>query len=199
MKRAFDLAVASLGLVVTSPLLLAGAVAVKLSSPGPVLYRGVRVGRDGRAFQILKLRTMRVGADVGGPALTAAGDPRVTSTGRLLRRSKLDELPQLWNVIRGDMSLVGPRPEHPDFVKFYSEEQRKVLAVRPGITGPSSLAYMREEEMLTNPDPVAQYVDTIMPRKLAMDLDYVRSSTFSGDLKILWSTAGRVLGLSRRD
>lgn len=199
MKRTFDVAVASAGLVITSPFLLAAAVAVKLSSPGPIFYRGVRVGRGGRTFHILKLRTMRVGADAQGPALTSAGDPRVTRVGRLLRRTKLDEMPQLVNVIRGDMSLVGPRPEHPDFVKHYSEEQRQVLTVRPGITGPSSLAYMREEEMLTGGDPVAQYVSTIMPRKLALDLDYIRTSTFGGDLRILWSTAARLVGLPKRD
>ena len=199
MKRAFDVAAASAGLIVTSPLLLVAAVAVKLSSPGPAFYRGVRVGRGGRTFHIFKLRTMRVGADAQGPALTSSGDVRVTPVGRFLRRTKFDEVPQLVNVLRGEMSLVGPRPEHPDFVKQYSEEQRRVLAVRPGITGPSSLAFMREEEMLTGADPVDQYVSSIMPHKLAMDLDYVRTSTFKGDLKILWLTAGRVLGLSRRD
>jgi lipopolysaccharide/colanic/teichoic acid biosynthesis glycosyltransferase len=199
MKRAFDVAAASVGLIVTSPFLLVAAIAVKLSSPGPVLYRGVRVGRSGHTFYILKLRTMRVGADAQGPALTSSGDLRVTPVGRYLRRTKFDEVPQLVNVLRGEMSLVGPRPEHPDFVKQYSEEQRRVLTVRPGITGPSSLAFMREEEMLTDADPVDQYVSSIMPRKLALDLDYVRTATFAGDLKILWSTAGRVLGLSRRD
>jgi lipopolysaccharide/colanic/teichoic acid biosynthesis glycosyltransferase len=199
MKRAFDVVVASAGLVVTSPVLAVAAIAVKLSSPGPAFYRGVRVGRDGRDFHIFKLRTMRLGADTQGPALTGAADPRVTRVGKLLRRTKLDELPQLVNVIRGEMSLVGPRPEHPDFVKHYSEEQRQVLSVRPGITGPSSLAYMREEEMLTGGDPVAQYVGTIMPRKLALDLDYVRTRTFAGDLKLLWATAARLVGFSRRD
>lgn len=198
MKRAFDVAVASAGLVVTSPLLLVAAIAIKATSPGPALYRGVRVGRDGRTFHILKLRTMRAGADTRGPALTTSGDARVTPVGRFLRRTKFDELPQLLNVIRGDMSLVGPRPEHPDFVQHYSHEQRQVLAVRPGITGPSSLEYMREEEMLTGPDPVALYITTIMPRKLALDLDYVRSATFEGDMRILAQTALRVLGLSRR-
>jgi lipopolysaccharide/colanic/teichoic acid biosynthesis glycosyltransferase len=199
MKRAFDVGVASVGLVITSPLLLGAAIAVSLSSPGPIIYKGIRVGRGGRTFHILKLRTMRAGADAKGPALTSAGDPRVTRVGRFLRRAKIDEIPQLVNVIRGDMSLVGPRPEHPDFVKHYSKEQRQVLAVRPGITGPSSLAYMREEEMLTDGDPVAQYVSTIMPRKLALDLDYIRTSTFRGDIRILWSTATSLVGLSRRD
>ena len=198
MKRAFDLVVASAGLAISSPFLLVAAIAVKAGSPGPVLYRGVRVGRGGRTFQILKLRTMRVGSDARGPALTSAGDPRVTPIGRFLRRTKFDEVPQLLNVIRGDMSLVGPRPEHPDFVRHYSDEQRQVLAVRPGITGPSSLAFMREEDMLTGADPVAQYLTTIMPNKLAIDLDYVRSATFGGDLKILGLTVLRVFGVARR-
>jgi lipopolysaccharide/colanic/teichoic acid biosynthesis glycosyltransferase len=199
MKRAFDVAVASAGLVLASPLLIVAMIAVKAGSPGPAFYRGARVGRDGRIFHILKLRTMREGADARGPALTSAGDPRVTRVGRLLRRTKLDEIPQLLNVIRGDMSLVGPRPEHPDFVKHYTDEQREVLAVRPGITGPSSLAFIREEEMLTGADPVAEYVTSIMPRKLAMDLEYVRTATFGGDLKIIGLTVLRVLGVSTRD
>jgi len=199
MKRVFDVAVASAGLVLASPLLLVATIAIKAGSPGPVVYRGVRVGRGGRTFHILKLRTMRAGADTQGPALTHAADPRVTGVGRFLRRTKFDEVPQLLNVIRGDMSLVGPRPEHPDFVEHYTEEQRRVLAVRPGITGPSSLAFMREEDMLTGADPVAQYVTSIMPKKLEIDLDYIRTATFGGDLKILGLTVLRVLGLSRRD
>ncbi len=193
MKRVFDFGVALGGLVVLSPLLLAAAGLVRLSSPGPALYRGVRVGRDGRTFQILKLRTMRTGADTQGPAVTTAADARVTPVGRFLRQTKFDEVPQLVNVLRGDMSLVGPRPEHPDFVKHYSEEQRRVLSVRPGLTSPAALAYIREEEMLADADPVAQYVTTIMPRKLALDLDYIRDATFPGDLKIIGRTLARVI------
>ncbi len=153
----------------------------------------VRVGRDGRTFQILKLRTMRTGADTQGPAVTTAADARVTPVGRFLRQTKFDEVPQLVNVLRGDMSLVGPRPEHPDFVKHYSEDQRRVLSVRPGLTSPAALAYISEEEMLADADPVAQYVTTIMPRKLALDLDYIRDATFPGDLKIIGRTLARVI------
>jgi len=193
VKRVFDFGVALGGLIVLSPLLLAAAGLVRLSSPGPALYRGVRVGRDGRTFQILKLRTMRTGADTQGPAVTTAADARVTPVGRFLRQTKFDEVPQLVNVLRGDMSLVGPRPEHPDFVKHYSEEQRRVLSVRPGLTSPAALAYIREEEMLADADPVAQYVTTIMPRKLALDLDYIRDATFPGDLKIIGRTLARVI------
>jgi lipopolysaccharide/colanic/teichoic acid biosynthesis glycosyltransferase len=197
MKRAFDVAVAAAGLVVISPLLLAASIAVKASSPGPVFYRGVRVGRNGDVFHIYKFRTMSAGADRQGPALTSAGDVRVTRVGRFLRRTKFDETPQLVNVLRGEMSLVGPRPEHPDFVQHYSPEQRQVLAVRPGITGPAALAFLNEEEMLTGGDPVATYVSSIMPRKLAMDLDYVRTATFTGDLRLLAATAARVLRIRR--
>ncbi|HET7421386.1 MAG TPA: sugar transferase [Candidatus Dormibacteraeota bacterium] len=197
MKRAFDVAVAAVGIVVVSPLLLAAAVAVKASSPGPVFYRGVRVGRNGEIFHIYKFRTMRVGADTQGPPLTSAGDPRVTGIGRLLRRTKFDETPQLLNVLRGEMSLVGPRPEHPDFVERYSPEQRQVLTVRPGITGPTALAFLDEEQMLGDGDPVGTYVSSIMPRKLAMDLEYVRTATFAGDVKLLVQTVARVLRIRR--
>ena len=197
MKRVFDVAVAGCGLVVLSPLLLLASIAVKAGSPGPVLYRGVRVGRNGDEFHIYKFRTMRVGADRQGPPLTSANDARVTGIGRLLRHTKFDETPQLLNVLRGEMSLVGPRPEHPDFVRHYSEAQRQVLSVRPGITGPTALAFLREEEMLKDGDPIATYVTSIMPRKLAMDLEYVRTATFAGDLRLLAATVARLLGFRR--
>ena len=193
MKRAFDFGVALGGLVMLSPLLAAAAGLVKLGSPGPAIYRGVRVGRDGRTFEILKLRTMRSGADSGGPAVTIAEDVRITPIGRFLRRTKFDEVPQLVNVLRGEMSLVGPRPEHPDFVKLYSDDQRRVLSVRPGLTSPAALAYIKEEEMLAGGDPVDQYVTTIMPQKLALDLDYVGTATFAGDLKIIGRTLAHVI------
>lgn len=193
MKRAFDFGVALGGLVMLSPLLAAAAALIKLTSPGPAFYRGARVGRDGRAFEIFKLRTMRAGADTQGPAVTGAGDTRITPVGRFLRRTKFDEAPQLLNVLRGEMSLVGPRPEHPEFVKRYSEDQRKVLSVRPGLTSPASLAFFKEEQMLVGSDPVDQYAAVIMPQKLALDLDYVRTATFAGDLRIFGRTLARVI------
>jgi lipopolysaccharide/colanic/teichoic acid biosynthesis glycosyltransferase len=193
VKRAFDFGVALGGLVMLSPLLAVAAALVKLGSPGPALYRGARVGREGREFQILKLRTMRAGADAQGPAVTGAADARITPIGRFLRRTKFDEVPQLVNVLRGEMSLVGPRPEHPDFVKHYTADQRQVLSVRPGITSPATLAFIKEEEMLVGADPAAQYVTTIMPQKLALDLDYVRTATFAGDLKLIGRTLARVI------
>ncbi len=149
LKRTFDVAGALIGLVVTSPFVLLAAVAVKLESPGPAFYRGARVGLDGRPFNVIKLRSMRVGADREGPSVTVAADPRVTRVGRVLRRSKVDELPQLINVVRGDMSLVGPRPEHPDYVRLFTPEQKAVLSVRPGITGPAAIAYIDEEALLS--------------------------------------------------
>jgi lipopolysaccharide/colanic/teichoic acid biosynthesis glycosyltransferase len=193
MKRAFDFTVALLGLVLTSPLLLAAAVAVKLDSPGPAFYSGPRAGRDGKEFRIHKLRTMRAGADRSGPAVTAGDDPRVTGLGRLLRRTKADELPQLVNVLKGEMSLVGPRPEHPDFVRHYTPEQLGVLRVRPGITGPSAIAFVDEEGRLSGGRPEATYLEEVMPQKLAIDLDYVQHASFGGDLRILLRTVGLVV------
>jgi lipopolysaccharide/colanic/teichoic acid biosynthesis glycosyltransferase len=193
VKRAFDVAVAGLGLVMTSPIILAAAVAVKLDSGGPAFYRGPRVGRHGKVFQIYKLRTMQVGADGKGPAVTSAGDQRVTAVGRLLRRTKADELPQLLNVLKGDMSLVGPRPEHPEYVKHYPPDQRDSLKVRPGMTGPSALAFIDEEKMLEGADPEATYLERIMPRKLELDREYVRTASFGGDLRILLKTGALVV------
>lgn len=194
MKRAFDLTVAMLGLVVTSPVVAAAMVAVKLGSPGPAFYSGTRVGRDGTLFKIHKLRTMRVGADSDGPAVTAGDDPRVTGVGRLLRHTKLDELPQLFNVVRGEMSLVGPRPEHPDYVEHYTADQRRLLTVRPGITGPAALAFINEEEELRGGQPESTYLNDVLPRKLALELQYFEHASFGGDLAILLKTALLVFG-----
>ena len=193
MKRALDITCATLGLVVTSPLVLVAAVLVKLGSPGPVFYRGQRVGRGGGEFNIYKIRSMAVDADRHGPAVTTAEDQRVTRIGRLIRRTKVDEIPQLLNVLRGEMSLVGPRPEHPAYVKLYTPEQREVLSVRPGLTGPAAIAFLDEERMLKGADPEATYVSVIMPQKLALDLTYVRTHTFGGDLAIIGKTALLVL------
>jgi lipopolysaccharide/colanic/teichoic acid biosynthesis glycosyltransferase len=186
VKRVFDVAVSAAGLVLTSPVILAAAVAVKLESPGSAFYGGTRVGKDGRTFRILKLRTMRPLS--GGPAVTAGDDPRITSVGRLLRRTKIDELPQLLNVLKGDMSLVGPRPEDPKYVALYTLEQRSVLTVRPGITGPTVLKFIDEEQILRGGDPESIYVADVMPQKLAADLQYVNTASFAGDLSILGKT-----------
>lgn len=189
MKRGFDVAASALGLVLTSPFLLAGAIAVKVGSPGPAFYRGVRVGRHGKPFHIYKLRTMEVGAEKKGPAVTSGDDPRVTRVGRALRRTKIDELPQLLNVLRGEMSLVGPRPEHPDYVTHYTSEQRRLLDVRPGITGPAAIAFIDEESRLEGKDPEKTYVEEVMPTKLALELRYVERANLWSDLGILARTA----------
>ncbi len=188
MKRLLDVAVSGAGLVMVSPILLAAAIALKLESPGPAFYNGRRVGKDGRPFHIFKLRTMRPGADRQGPAVTAGDDPRITTVGRVLRRTKIDELPQLLNVLRGEMSLVGPRPEHPDYVVHYTPEQRRVLSVRPGITGPTALAFVDEEDVLRGADAETVYLASVMPQKLAVDLQYVETASLQGDLGILGRT-----------
>ena len=193
MKRAFDVVVALLGLTMTSPIVAAAAIAVKFGSEGPAFFSGPRVGRDGVVFRMHKLRTMRSGADKIGPAVTAGDDPRITGVGRFLRRTKIDELPQLWNVVRGDMSLVGPRPEHPDYVARYTPEQRRLLAVRPGITGPATLAFIDEERLLSGGRGEERYVEEVMPRKLDLELSYVDAANFGSDLAILLKTAARMV------
>jgi lipopolysaccharide/colanic/teichoic acid biosynthesis glycosyltransferase len=191
-KRAFDILMAGLLLLCLLPLLLILAALVRLSSPGPVLFRQQRVGKDGRLFWLYKFRSMRV-ADAG-PSVTASGDDRITPVGRFLRKWKLDELPQLVNVFKGDMSLVGPRPEVPEYVARYTEEQREVLSVRPGITGVSQLAYRDEEALLAGREDIdAFYTNMVMPAKLALDLRYVREWTLRADLMILLKTVIQVL------
>jgi lipopolysaccharide/colanic/teichoic acid biosynthesis glycosyltransferase len=193
MKRTFDVVFSTVGLVLTSPVLLVAAIAVKLESPGPAFYSGERVGRGGRPFRILKLRTMRWDKESQGPSVTAGDDPRITKVGRFLRRIKGDEIPQLVNVLKGDMSLVGPRPEDPKYVALYTPGQRRVLEVRPGMTGPSAIAYLDEEDLLRGGDAELTYVSTVMPQKLAMDLKYVESATPASDLRILVRTVLAVL------
>jgi lipopolysaccharide/colanic/teichoic acid biosynthesis glycosyltransferase len=186
MKRLFDVAVSFFAIVVLSPLFALIALAVRVTSAGPVFYRGERIGRGGAPFRILKFRTMRAGA--GGPAVTRGGDARVTPIGRILRRSKLDELPQLVNVLRGDMSIVGPRPEAPEFVSLYTDDERRVLTVRPGVTSPASLRYRREESLLGGNDWHDRYVNDIMRDKLLDDLHYIDTRTFLGDLRLIVRT-----------
>jgi lipopolysaccharide/colanic/teichoic acid biosynthesis glycosyltransferase len=186
--RIIDAAASGIGLIVLSPLFLLIALAIKLTSPGPVFYRSMRVGRNGAPFRIYKFRSMVSDADKRGPGITAAGDPRITPVGRLLRRTKLDELPQLINVLKGEMSLVGPRPEDPRYVALYTDEQRQVLRVRPGITSAASLAYRHEEQILSGVDWETQYRQQVMPAKLALDLEYLSRRTVASDLALIWRT-----------
>ncbi|MFG6456942.1 sugar transferase [Roseateles sp. BYS96W] len=191
-KRLFDVIASALGLLLLSPLLLAAAVWVRLDSPGPVLFRQRRVGRFGVPFTIHKFRTMRVEP---GAAITVGEDPRITRSGRVLRQTKLDELPQLWDVLRGAMSLVGPRPELPRYVELYPEALRHaVLAVRPGITDPASLAYSHEADLLAAAaDPEREYRDVILPAKLRLSADYAARASLASDLKLIGRTLLRVL------
>ncbi len=189
-KRIFDLIAAATGLVLLSPLFALVAIAIRLDSPGPILFRQRRVGRNFRLFDIYKFRTMVDGAARIGPSLTAGEDPRVTRIGRILRRTKIDELPQLINVINGQMSLVGPRPEVPQYVEEFRHDYAEILAVRPGITDPVSLAYRDEEELLATADnPVEEYLRHILPKKIAFTSRYLERSSFLFDLSILLKTA----------
>ena len=193
-KRLLDIVSAALGLLLLAPLLLLLALAVRLDSPGPVFFRQVRVGRYGRHFRIHKFRSMRHGPAPGGSLITVGGDPRVTRVGEVLRRYKLDELPQLIDVLRGDMSLVGPRPEVPEYVAHYSEDDRRVvLSVRPGITDRASLEYRDESTLLAAAaDPHRCYVEEILPAKIRYYREYVASRSLIGDIGIILATIRKV-------
>lgn len=194
LKRLFDVVASGLGLLVLSPLFLVLAVWIKLDSAGPVFYRQVRVGRYNRDFRLFKFRSMRVGADKKGLITVGGRDPRVTRSGYFIRKYKLDELPQLMNVLRGDMSLVGPRPEVRKYVEMYTEEQLHVLDVRPGITDMASIRYRNENELLSEAeDPEAFYVGVVMPDKLKINLEYVARHSFGFDMKLIIKTIGEII------
>ena len=188
-KRILDVAGAAAGFLVLAPLLLLVALAVKCGSRGPVFFRQQRVGRGGMLFTIWKFRSMAAGADGLGPCITASDDQRITGIGKWLRRWKLDELPQLWNVLKGDMSLAGPRPELPVYVRGYSGEQRQVFSVRPGITDLAALKYRHEEEILASaPDRESFYIERILPDKLRLNLEYIQRISLRLDLALIFST-----------
>jgi lipopolysaccharide/colanic/teichoic acid biosynthesis glycosyltransferase len=187
-QRLLDITLCVLALPVLAPLMALIAAATFLDSPGPVLYRSQRVGLGGRPFQMLKFRSMRHGVE--GPSISNANDDRFTPIGRWLRRTRLDELPQLINVLRGEMALVGPRPELAEFVTAYPQQYARILSVLPGITGPTQLAYANEEQLLAGaPDIDAFYRDRILPSKIDSDLRYVESRGVGGDVVVLWRTA----------
>ena len=188
-KRTFDLLFAAAGLVLLAPFGLVLGLLVKLSDGGPVFYGQTRVGQFGKSFRIWKFRTMVMNADSLGLSITKDGDPRITRIGRILRKTKLDELPQLWNVFRGEMSFVGPRPEVPCYVAEYTEEQKAVLALKPGITDLATLAFRNEEELLRSAaDTEAFYITHCIPRKIALNLAYSTSATIWQDVKIILRT-----------
>lgn len=193
-KRIFDILFSSIGLILISPILLVISIIIKITSEGPILFKQVRVGKDNKDFKILKFRTMIVDADKKGLKITVKDDPRITKIGKFLRKTKLDELPQLFNVLLGDMSFVGPRPEVRKYVDLYTEEQKQVLSVRPGITDLASIKYRNENELLdqsTNPEDT--YINEIMPSKLKINLDYVKNINLVNDIKLILLTIKTVI------
>jgi lipopolysaccharide/colanic/teichoic acid biosynthesis glycosyltransferase len=189
MKRLFDIGAAFVGLLILSPLILAAAIAVKLSSPGPICFKQKRMGKAFQPFWIIKFRTMIEGAAQKGNAITVGEDPRITRVGRVLRKSKIDELPQLFNILKGEMTFVGPRPELPHFVALYRDEYEDILKVKPGLTDLASLKYRDEAALLGkagNPDE--EYVKRVLPDKICLAKDYIRHSSFFFDLRLIFKT-----------
>lgn len=189
-KRIFDLVVAGCGLALIIPVMAVIGLIIKTTSEGPILFRQIRIGRNEQPFRIMKFRTMLVDAPSQGVQITVGADPRITPVGAVLRRYKLDELPQLINVILGDMSLVGPRPETPNYVALYpANERREIFQVRPGITDNASIIFRDESELLGRAaDPLDCYVNVVLPKKRSLYLDYVRNRSFFGDIVIIWRT-----------
>lgn len=194
MRSFIEAALATAVLLFIAPILVLVTIAIVLDSPGNPFYGARRIGLRGRGFRMWKFRTMVVNAAQTGPAITYSGDRRITRVGRLLRRTKLDEIPQLFNVVLGDMSLVGPRPETPSMVACYTAEQRAVLAVKPGVTGRVQIASGEESDQIpASVDPDLYYREHLMDRKLAADLEYLRERTLFSDIRVLFATAAYVL------
>ena len=194
LKRAMDIVISGCALLVIWPVLVLIALAIKIDDPGPVFYRQVRVGKNGKEFRIYKFRTMVVDADKKGLAITVGRDNRITRMGSLLRKTKLDELAQLINVFTGEMSFVGPRPEVPKYVNMYTPYQRQVLLVRPGITDYASIAYRNENDMLEGAeDPEKMYIDVIMPDKIELNMKYLHEISPLADIRLIFSTIAAVI------
>jgi len=194
LKRLMDVTISGCALLVLWPVLLLIAAAIKIDDPGPVFYRQVRVGRNGKEFRIFKFRTMVVDADKKGLQITVGRDNRITRVGAFLRKTKLDELAQLLNVFTGEMSFVGPRPEVPKYVNMYTPYQRQVLLVRPGITDYASIAYRNENDMLEGAeDPERMYIDVIMPDKIELNMKYLHEISPVADVKLILSTVIAVI------
>lgn len=191
IKRSFDFVLSLMSLILFAPIFLFLAILIKLHSQGPVFYRQIRVGLNNQTFVLYKFRTMIDGADKEGPRVTAAGDARVTGLGQVLRKYKLDELPQLLNVVKGEMSFVGPRPEVSEFLAYYPPKDReKVLSVRPGITDEASILFRHESELIaSSKDPRKFYIEEVLPKKIALYKKYVDDHSFCIDLRIIWRTA----------
>ncbi|MGC5324927.1 sugar transferase [Brevibacillus sp. SYSU BS000544] len=194
IKRIFDIVSSFFGLILISPIILFISIWIKVDSKGPIFFRQKRVGQHGVLFDILKFRTMVVDAEKKGKQITVGRDPRITNCGYFLRKYKLDELPQLFNVLRGEMSLVGPRPEVPYYVKKYSEKQKKVLKVKPGITDLASIKYSDESIILAQAANAEQfYIDRVMPDKLDLNLQYAENATITKDIHIILMTIAKIL------
>ena len=192
LRRGVDVVLASAGLLALGPAMGAIAWAIRRDSPGPAVFRQTRVGARGKDFKIMKFRTMVVDADRAGPAVSGNADPRITRVGAFLRRTKLDELPQLVNVVRGDMTLIGPRAEVPQYVAHYTELERATLSVRPGLTGPGGIWFTRSQaaELDESEDPERAYIEHQLHEKLALDIEYLQDRTLLKDLRILAETFG---------
>ena len=187
LKRIFDVIASFFGLLILSPFLLVAGLLVKFSSEGPVLFTQERIGRNGIPFTIFKFRTMFV--DHGGSSVSVRGEKRITPIGAVLRRFKIDEFPELWNILIGDMSFVGPRPDMPEYIARLQGEQREMLSLRPGLTSPASIKYAREEELLSLvPDPQKHFDEVIWPDKTRMNLEYIKRRTFIGDIVLILRT-----------
>ena len=195
LKRIFDILFAAVGIVFLSPLFFVLALCVRLGSKGPIFFKQIRVGKDEKYFKIFKFRTMIIAAETKGLSITVGEDIRITRIGRFLRKTKLDEIPQLFNILRGDMSLVGPRPEVIKYVNMYNEEQRQVLRVRPGITDYASICFRNENEILAmSEDPESEYINNIMPLKIKYGLKYIEEMNLFTDMKVLCLTVWVVCG-----
>ena len=193
LKRTFDILFSSIGLLMLLPVFLVMAVWIKADSEGPVFYRQVRVGMHGKLFRIFKFRSMRLGSDKASQITIGERDSRITRSGIIIRKYNLDELPPLINVFTGDMSFVGPRPEVPKYVDLYTEAQRHVLDVRPGITDMASIKYINENELLGKANnPEDYYIHTIMPDKLSINLEYVKNNSFMDDVTIIFKTLSKI-------
>lgn len=194
IKRIFDFVFSLLGILILLPVFIVIAILIKLDSKGPVLFKQIRVGRNEEFFHILKFRTMVTDAEKLGKQITIGRDNRITRVGHFLRNYKLDEFPQLFNVLVGDMSLVGPRPEVPKYTAYYSKEQKKIFQVRPGITDYASIKYSKENEILANSnDPEQTYINEIMVDKLSINLDYIRKRSLKEDLYIIFATVAKIV------
>jgi lipopolysaccharide/colanic/teichoic acid biosynthesis glycosyltransferase len=193
-KRIFDIVFSGMMLLILSPLMFILALAILIDSPQGVFFGQIRVGKDGREFRMWKFRTMKPNSEKLGQLTVGARDNRITRVGFWLRKYKVDELPQLWNVFIGDMSMVGPRPEVPRYVALYNAKQKAVLSIRPGITDYASLLYFEESVLLAqSPDPESTYIHEVMPAKLQLNLDYLDKRTFSNDMSIIMDTVKRML------